>query len=347
MPLQALITCMSVSHAQLVFEQVRSMYPQLRIDWVGTGKYGRTDAENKDRLAKFCPPKKRNEFGEVEQELPTLDVLIHVGMAGEGLDTRLVSEVVFLCPCNLTNTTLQIIGRGSRALFSGDKAVTCHVNFDSSGELAEMKDDDGKVVHYNGSAIMDAMDLAPPKPDDDDDGDGDKDREPGDLPELEDIILLSIALDHIDGGDDERIDQMAISSPPLADTARALEGVSRDQWWNHYLDDPELQQKVRTVYKKLVNAEHAEQDERAQITFWQENVDRGVGSLAFKIARMRSGGTRFEKSLIGDLKKVMNQTKARACGSVRADVELLKRHYQWCLNLQTEIKERGIPQWLL
>lgn len=346
MPLQLLITCMFVSHAKLVYEQVRSMYPQLRIDWVGTGKYGRSDEDNKKVLAKYCPPKKRNAFGEIEQDLPTLDVLIHVGMAGEGLDTRLVSEIVFLCPCNLSNTILQIIGRGSRALFSGDTAVVCHVNFDSSGELAESKNEDGEVVRYVGSAIMDAMDLAPPV-NDGDDGDGD-DREPGDLPDLEDVILLAIALDHIDSGDDERIDRMAIDSPPLAGTARALEeiGIARPTW-DDYLQDAELQERVRTAYKKVMSAEHADQDERAQITFWQGNVDSAIGTLASKIARLRSNGKRFEKSLIGDLKKVMNQRKARDCGPVRPDVQLFKRHYQWCINLQTEIKERGIPQWLL
>ena len=53
-----------------------------------------------------------------------------------------------MCPCNLNNTALQIIGRGSRALFSGDTAVMCHVSFDSSGELAESKNGDGEVVRY-------------------------------------------------------------------------------------------------------------------------------------------------------------------------------------------------------
>lgn len=348
MPLQVLITCMSVSHAKLVYEQVRSMYPQLRIDWVGTGKYGRSDQENKRVLERFCPPKKLNAFGDVEQATAELDVLIHVGMAGEGLDTRMVSEIIFLCPCNLSNTTLQIIGRGSRALFSGDDAIVCHVSFDSSGELAESKKKNGDVVRYIGSAIMDAMDLAPPVDDEEGDGDDGDDREPGDLPDIEDIILLSIALDHIDSGDDERIDRMAVDSPPLSDTARALEdvGIERPSW-DDYLRDPELQEKVRTAYKKVVSGHHAEQDERAQITLWQDNVDSAVGKLAFKIARIRSGNKRFEKSLLGDLKKAMNQHKARDCGYVQPNVELLKRHYQWCINLQTEIKERGIPQWLL
>ena len=113
LPLQALITCMGVSHAKLVCEQVKSMYPDLRIDWVGTGMYGRSDQENREIIKKFCPPKKLTS-GSGKMEWPTLDILVHVGMAGEGLDTTLVSEIVFLCPCNLTNTNLQTIGRGAR-----------------------------------------------------------------------------------------------------------------------------------------------------------------------------------------------------------------------------------------
>jgi superfamily II DNA or RNA helicase len=347
MPLQVLITCMSVSHAKLVYEQVRSMFPQLRFDWVGTGKYGRSDAENKEVLQNFCPKKEKNIFGEIEQPEPKLDGLIHVGIAGEGLDTRLVSEVVFLCPCNHTNTTFQIIGRGSRALKNAvGHAVVCHVSFDSSSDFSGS--DKKETVRYIGSALMDAMDLAPPtieEGDGDGDGDSDGDR---DLPEIEDLILLAIALDHIDGGDEERIDHLPVESPPLADTARALEEVSGFDWWDQYLNDAELQEKVRTAYKKLVSAERVQQDERAQVTFWQGNVDSAVGSLAFRIAKKRSDGKgTFEKSLIGDLKKAMNQRKHRECGAVRADVELLKKHYQWCINLQTEIKMRGIPQWLL
>ena len=41
-PLQVHITAMCVSHAQIVCEQVAAMYPELRVDWVGTGEDGRT-----------------------------------------------------------------------------------------------------------------------------------------------------------------------------------------------------------------------------------------------------------------------------------------------------------------
>ena len=95
--LQALIGAFCCSHAQLVCEQVQAMFPELKVDWVGTGSNGRSDGENRAVLNKFCPPKKD---GKRDPQDIKLDVLVHVGMAGEGLDTVYVSEVIHLNPAN-------------------------------------------------------------------------------------------------------------------------------------------------------------------------------------------------------------------------------------------------------
>ena len=62
------------------------MFPELRIDWVGTGMNGRSDGENKAILRKFCPDKVD---GKRRPQDVRLDVLVHVGMAGRRLGHHL------------------------------------------------------------------------------------------------------------------------------------------------------------------------------------------------------------------------------------------------------------------
>ena len=225
--------------------------------------------------------------------------------------------------------------------------VTCYVNFDSSSELATKNKIGalGLQGPYLGEAIMDAMDFAPARHEIDDD-DLDPNREMGDLPEIEDIVFEKITLDHITDG--ETIDRMPIDSPPLKAMAQSLAevGVSVSEW-KEQIDDPEIFEKVRNSFKRHMQAEQTEFDERGKIEQWRELVDRAVGKLAAETTRKLSAGGRFEKSLIGDVKKRLNRQKMVDCGGVANDIDVLKRHYQWCINLQANIKETGMPPWLM
>jgi len=138
--LQAIIGAMCVSHARLVCEQVKAIFPELSIDWVGTGDNGRSDEENKKVLEIFCP--KKDEEG---RRRPGLDILVHVGMAGEGLDSIYVSEVVHLNRASINNSNNQENSRAARYL----DGVMGNINFDSCSEYA--------VKEYVGDAIMDAL----------------------------------------------------------------------------------------------------------------------------------------------------------------------------------------------
>lgn len=80
------------------------MFPELSVEWVGTGSNGRSDKDNRDILRRFCPPKVD---GKRRKQDIDLDVLVHVGMAGEGLDTVFVSEVIHLNPANRNNSNDQ------------------------------------------------------------------------------------------------------------------------------------------------------------------------------------------------------------------------------------------------
>lgn len=129
---QMLVQAISCSHAEMVCRQIRDMNLGMTVDWVGTGPNGRSDDENRRVLDSFCPPK--NKLGVRDWKL---QVLVNVGMAGEGLDSTDVTEVVFLNSPKVNNTTLQIIGRGARRMKQeGTGTLSCTINVDSSSELA-------------------------------------------------------------------------------------------------------------------------------------------------------------------------------------------------------------------
>jgi superfamily II DNA or RNA helicase len=318
--LQALVGAMCVSHADLVCSQLRTMFPELAIDWVGTGKHGRPQDENRGILDKYCPQKDHDGVRH-----PTLDVLVHVGMAGEGLDSIHVSEVVSLHNASLCNQEVQEIGRAARYL----PDVTGNINFDSSSEFAKKK--------YVGQAIMDAMDYElptskPPEP-------GEEGDDPEPLPEEPLIRIYDMSLLHIDSGSAE-VRRMA---DVLQDTGvngidyDALRGDQRHPHW----------EKVCNAYLVMRSREAQAFNEKATVKQWYESVDYAVSSVASLVRRMRRrNGLRDEKSLQGDLKKRINQRKASLFGKIAPNVALCQQHYRWVQQLDAEIRQHGIPAWL-
>lgn len=154
---QMLVQAMSVAHAKFVCAQIEALKPRfMSVDWVGTGPNGRKDNENDAILARFCPPKDKI----TGRRKWTLNILVNVGIAGEGLDATDVTEVSFLSLANINITTLQGIGRGARVMPvpKGVDAPPCHVNVDTSSPLAD----------YVGAAIMglfdDEVTAKPPGP---------------------------------------------------------------------------------------------------------------------------------------------------------------------------------------
>lgn len=326
--LQALVTAMCVSHAHLVCEQISAMFPELRVDWVGTGTNGRTAQENKAILAKFCPPKDQD-----GRRSPTLDVLVNVGMAGEGLDSINVSEVVFLTNASVCNRNNQIIGRASRFL----PAVVGNVNFDGCSEYAERG--------YIGSAIMDALDDEPPSEDQDDDddrdiGDGDWDGQWEPLPEQPAIKLFNLKLIGIDSGDAE-VQRMAKVLQQQDVKGIPYTQLVADKDHPAWRDVIELYHTLRALEAE---AHHA----KAVTEQWRDAVAQaltGVTGLVIRIMSTSNG--RVDKSLAGDIKKRINSRKYMACGPVAPDVEICKKHYQWLRNLESEMLQTGIiPLWL-
>jgi hypothetical protein len=325
-PLQVLIAAICVSHAEFVCGQVQEMYPELAVDWVGTGDFGRSDETNKEILAKFCPAKNTDGV----RDNPTLDVLVHVGMAGEGLDSILVSEIVELAPASLTNSGNQLRGRAARVL---RKDVEGHINFDASSELA--------IKGYIGANIMRAMDELipvetppePPKPDDD---------FPPEPPAQPEIQLLDMKFEGVDHGD-ATVQSVFRFREWREPNAYQWENMRADHGhadWSSFMDDFHA---FRAREAELFN-------DKATLAQSMNNVKLLLReTVGIVIKKMRARGNMVDQTVAGMIKHRINARKRRLIGELNKDnrdIEAAKAHYAWLRQLNLSLRNEEIPQWL-
>jgi superfamily II DNA or RNA helicase len=321
--LQVIVGALCVSHAKMVCQQIRVMFPELRVDWVGTGENGRSDEENKRVLNQFCPPK--DERG---QRHPTLDVLVHVGLAGEGLDSIHVSEVVHLNPASKCNSNDQENGRGARYL----PDVVCHINYDASSGYRGYEGIEGMTRAMDDQA-PDPDAEPPPDPDDD----------LGALPDLPDephIEIYDMRLDQIDSGDPDvkRYERVVV--------AQGVPGYTLDDVSDPNPDTP-FHRACLDGYKTMRRLEAAEHDEQSTIEQWREAVKNATRTVTGVAIRILYKGKRVEDSVAGNLKWRINARKKAECGEVTADVEVCRRHYQWLVRLDKAMRAtKEVPEWL-
>lgn len=314
--LQALIGAFCCSHAQLVCEQVQAMFPELKVDWVGTGSNGRSDAENRAVLNRFCPRKKN---GKRDPRDIKLDVLVHVGMAGEGLDTVYVSEVIHLNPANKNNSNDQENGRAARYL----PDVMAYINVETGSDYA--------CQEYLGRGIEKAFDMSPEQAakDDSEPTDFDEVDDWPELPEEPEIDIYDVTCIQINTGEVERMEE-AISQTT---------GLS--------LEDPKVKQAAIDYYLEMRRKEAEHFNDRSTVEQWKAAVEQALSYVSRRVVKeMIPGASRVDRSLSGDIRKRINSRKKRALGPVDKDVALLKRHYSWLKQLEAELIEGGIPQWL-
>lgn len=328
--LQAIIGAMCVSHAKLVCEQISAMYPELCVDWVGTGDDGRSPEQNREVLDRFCPAKDDN-----GNRQHTLDVLVHVGMAGEGMDSRNVSEVVHLNPASVNNTNNQENGRAARYL----DGVVGNINFDSSSEYAQKG--------YIGDAIMDAMDMVPPRPSESGACETcgqspcacNSSLEIERLPDEPTIHIQNMEIITVDSGGVRDMAKIIARSPHFPTYSEAD------------LSNPEsgITQFALELYRNMRAEEARQHDEKSVVLQWRESVKNALSVVTGRVisAMKKSGDFRVEKSLAGDIKKRINGRKKVVLGEITEDVEVCRRHYQWVKALESEVIDRGVPSWLL
>jgi superfamily II DNA or RNA helicase len=318
LPLQVLIGAFCCSHANQVCDQVQGMFPELRVDWVGTGSNGRSDRENKRVLENFCPPKKDGKRNPANIKL---DVLVHVGMAGEGLDTVYVSEIIHLNPANKNNSNDQENGRAARYL----EGVFGCINVEDGTDYA--------CEEYIGRGIEKAFDMSPAEAAEDDTEPVsivERDWENWELPDEPSVQIYDVECININTGEVKRMDQAMIAS--------GLYGE---------LTDDQRAEKAIEVYMKMRRKEAEQFNERSTVEVHKDAVDKALGAVARRVAHlMTCKNSRVERSLIGDIRRRINTRKKYSLGAVDRDVAQLKRHYYWLKDLETELIEKGIPTWL-
>lgn len=323
LPCQALIGAMCCSHAELICDQIKTMYPYLRIDWVGTGPHGRTEEQNREIITAFCPPKKD---GARDPSQVALDVLVHVGKAGEGLDSVFVTEIIHLNQAKLNNQNNQENGRAARLLPAiGKELQKARINVDSTSDYAK----------YTGTQIMRAMDELAPELEIDIDPEPRGEMEP--LPEEPAIRIFDMRCIRIDRGEVERMAHALIPLIKEWDES-ALADETHPVW-----------AAAEAAYRKMREKEAVLHNENAENAQWRDQVNRAVGivtNLAIKL--MIKNGTRFEKSLVGDIKKRVQQARVREFKTFdESDIDSLKQQWEWLRKLsQRMCDKQELPLWL-
>ena len=315
---QMLVQAMSCSHARMVCEQIKTLIPSsMTVDWVGTGPNGRTDDENKIALRAFCPPKDSD-----GRRKPTLDILVNVGMAGEGLDSTNVTEVVFLTSPNRNNTTLQIIGRGARVIRDQPK-VGCVINVDSASELAPLIS----------TKIMEVFDV--------DTTDEDRqilereereDWEPLPTQDDPDVGIKDVSLVEI------RKDPMFLDALKQAEVSPLFRDLSSD----------EREREVFSYFLRFTDQRHESFNQTSLINQLREKCNGVVQRVAGRILRREAdGGRQVEKSRKQDILKQINGRAKRSFGAVDTnDEETLRQRYKWLAELDRAVVAGEIPPWL-
>ena len=313
---QMLVQAMSCSHAQMVCEQIRALIPSgMRVDWVGTGPHGRTDEENRMALAEFCPPK-----GPDGRRRWTLDILVNVGMAGEGLDSTDVTEVVFLTSPNKNNTTLQIIGRGARVIKNHPK-IPCFVNVDSASELAPMV----------GNKIMESFDdgIKVSVSDEDDDDSG---REPPPTPDDPDVGIKNVTLVEI------KKDPMFIDALKKAKESPLFRDMTPD----------EREREVFSYFQKYTEQRDIGFNQTSIIAQLREKCNGVLYRISGRILRHEArGGKQIEKSRAGDINKQIFGKAKRLFGALDTnDEQTLRQRFKWLAELDRAVLSGEVPAWL-
>jgi superfamily II DNA or RNA helicase len=318
--LQAIVGAMCVSHAELVCDQIRSTFPDLKVDWVGTGCNGRTPEQNKKIIRQFAP---------TDGSDHSLDILVHVGMAGEGLDTVYVSEVIHLNAANVNNTNNQENGRASRYL----PGVVGHVNFDACSGFA--------ISKYVGESIMDAMDCNPPQESEDEQvhcGGVDGGVDWIELPQEPEIRIVDVECTSIDSGDETVKKGFVVLTKTVA------------EWSKEDIEDPSspVWQYAIELTKRMRKQEAEELNQKSQVKQWQDAVDNAIRIVISNVIKMMSkANVRTQSNLSGDIKKRINTRKKIELGAVQNTVESYRAHYQWLKRLEERLSEtKEVPLWL-
>lgn len=324
LPLQMLIRAMDCRHAEVVCNLVKSLDTSLSVDWIGTGEHGRNDVDNDRIKTLFCPPKDENG----RRPRPTLDVLVQVGMAGEGFDSLYVAEIVDLSNVTLegsANQTKQFYLRGSRFIeYSSSEDIVCFINVPTDHPLAGLSSNQLEKWIDSNTSIDDIKNTITPQRDTER-----KDFEfpktwPSDLVEATKLITI-----------DE--DQLCVFKKECAKVytddgnPRTVDDISDDV--------------AERAYRRIMTRKSEEQSKSIGLAAKRKLLDKLAGKVASYLLRVNIS---LRNTMdVGGVKKRINRKMKNIFGSRDSLLENdLNRSLSWLNDLYDSAMNGDTPEWL-
>lgn len=328
---QMLIRAMSCAHARALCEQLRELQPNRVIEWVGTGPDGRGDAENDEICERFVPPKN----GQGRRPDSDIDVLIQVGMAGEGFDCINVTEIVDLSLATLmgsANATKQFYKRGARWIHGSDpehqldpEHQICTINVPSDHPLSGL-----------GQSVMDWIDsnngIPGFEPDPPSDPNTNKPK-PKSIPDewLSDII------------DSVKLLEVRMDDPGFQRYTKTVEKVA-----NINREDPEAMEFLRKMYQQFRDESTPKPSAQMQMARLRTKIANVVSDLALRTARNGKNPQElvdskitgsFQQRINGHLKQIFGPRDNLL-------VEGLVKQARYLASIYNQTLEGDYPLWL-
>jgi hypothetical protein len=308
--LQMLVRAHGCFHA-MCLSKTLSDITDYQVDWVGSGEFGRKDFDNSGILAKFVPGKDKNG---VRKE-PGLDILVQVGMCGEGANTVNVVEIVDLGLSTFNepaNADRQLMGRGGRVIrdhnghlvYIDGEPIKCTVWVASDSPIAKL---------HGSTQFQQWIDNRPVG--DLDEGEGEEGggnggdnfngiRIPVKIFRVEECELLEW----------QEGDHFHTFATEMAKVYKSFD-ISKDE-------DFEFARKIyKAVYKSMGDGETANRNKYQELELNKSILNDRVKSLAGGLMRlMISNGSSAPKNLYGDVIKRVNKQIASNFGFYREGI---------------------------
>lgn len=320
-PLQMLVRAMSCEHAKVTCDQIANICDDLSVDWMGTGEDGRSDAENRNVRDLFCPRKDARGV----RPKPKLDILVQVGMADEGFDSIMVAEIVDLHIVTLNGAstkTKQFYKRGTRAV-GGEEL---YINVGSDHPLAALEGNQVQEWIDSDKTIPEVKNKVPPVTDN-----GNDDWDLADSLPYTQERLVDAEFTDMDVYNHEAFPGWCLE---------ATADVKADCGY-----EPTREQLCKW-FKAAIGGHRSAVIEPVQLEEQRKHIAKSIGQVAH--AALRLTGREFQKSMVGDYMKRINQKAIQQFDKRREEMlpEELELLYEWVKQLHKCIKNKELPSWL-
>lgn len=322
---QMLVRALTCNHAKYLAESLRIHFRGLSVDWIGGGPNGRDDSINKAVIAKFKPDDKSE---------PTLDVLVQVGMASEGFDSVLVTQIVDFALVTLegnANQTKQFIGRGSRAI-PGFEHLPCYVNIGTDHPIAS--------APWSLNDWIDSGDFVE-LPDNDDDRQDDRDW----LESWEYVPSSVVAEDQVESVQLHHIDEESSSFK------RFVANYERECEQLFDMTNPVVRERMKRAYLDIateVNEPLREEGLREQYRTAVENEKNSLARLVVR-QKQREGLLRRDNYSVdvGEMRKRISSRLIEEFGGSKNEMTArqLQHQFERLKEWAALVNDGGLLQW--